>query len=84
MNRISYPIAFALACAVTACVTAASAESKSAPKPSVCLSYAFGEAKGQPFAICYDSEKPALFSRFAEVTVPGKEGGAVKVLVGWR
>lgn len=55
-----------------------------APKPSVCLSYQLGEAKGQPFAICYDSEKPALFSRFAEVTVPGKEGGAVKVLVGWR
>ncbi len=55
-----------------------------APKPSVCLSYQLGEAKGQPFAICYDSEKPALFSRFAEVTVPGKEGAPIRVLVGWR
>ncbi len=55
-----------------------------APKPAVCLSYQLGEAKGQPFAICYDSEKPALFSRFSEVVVPGKEGGTVKVLVGWR
>lgn len=55
-----------------------------APKPSVCLSYQLGEAKGQPFAICYDSTKPALFSRFSEVVVPGKEGGNVKILVGWR
>ena len=56
-----------------------------APKPSVCLNYQLGhDRSGLPFAICYDSEKPALFSRFAEVTVPGKEGGAVKVLVGWR
>lgn len=55
-----------------------------APKPSVCLSYALGEAKGERFAICYDSTKPALFSRFSEVVVPGKEGGTVKVLVGWR
>jgi hypothetical protein len=55
-----------------------------APKPSVCLSYQVGSAKGQPFAICYDSEKPALFSRFSEVVMPGKEGGSVKVLVGWR
>jgi hypothetical protein len=63
---------------------AAAAQPKSTPKPSICLAYALGEAKGQAFAICYDSDKPALFSRFAEVTVPGKEGGAVKVLVGWR
>ena len=55
-----------------------------APKPSVCLSYQLGEAKGQPFAICYDSAKPALFTRFAEVVVPGKEAGSAKVLVGWR
>ena len=32
-----------------------------APKPSVCLSYQLGADKaGNPFAICYDSEKPAL------------------------
>lgn len=55
-----------------------------AHKPAVCLSYQLGEAKGKPFAICYDSEKPSLFSRFSEVVVPGKEGGTVKVLVGWR
>lgn len=55
------------------------------PKPSVCLSYQLGADKtGNPFAICYDSEKPALFTRFAETVVPGKEGGSVKVLVGWR
>ena len=78
---------FAICTAVAMCVSllacAANAADKT-PKPSVCLSYALGEAKGERFAICYDSDKPALFSRFAEVTVPGKEGGAVKVLVGWR
>lgn len=56
-----------------------------APKPSVCLSYQLGSDKaGNPFAICYDSKKPALFTRFAEVVVPGKEAGSAKVLVGWR
>lgn len=56
-----------------------------APKPSVCLSYQLGADKaGNPFAICYDSEKPALFTRFTEVVVPGKEAGSAKVLVGWR
>lgn len=56
-----------------------------APKPSVCLSYQLATGKdSKPFAICYDSDKPALFSRFAEVVVPAKEGGSVKVLVGWR
>jgi hypothetical protein len=63
---------------------AVAAEPKSTPKPSVCLAYALGEAKGQAFAICYDSDKPALFSRFAEVTVPSKEGAPMRVLVGWR
>lgn len=64
---------------------AAEAETKKSPKPSVCLSYQLGTDKaGNPFAICYDSEKPALFTRFAEVVVPGKEGGSVKALVGWR
>lgn len=63
---------------------AADAKDK-APKPSVCLSYQLGADKaGNPFAICYDSEKPALFTRFAEVVVPGKEAGSAKVLVGWR
>lgn len=56
-----------------------------APKPSVCLSYQlFADKDGARFAVCHDSEKPALFSRFSEVVVPGKDGGAVKVLVGWR
>lgn len=74
-----------VAAVLAVAVLARSADAaEKAPKPSVCLSYQLGEAKGQPFAICYDSEKPALFSRFAEVTVPGKDGGAVKVLVGWR
>lgn len=80
--RILMILAVSVVVAIVA--RAADAAPKSEPKPSVCLSYQLGEAKGQPFAICYDSEKPALFSRFSEVVVPGKEGGAVKVLVGWR
>jgi hypothetical protein len=55
-----------------------------APKPSVCLSYQLTASKVGTVAICYDSEKPALFSRFTEVVMPGKDGGSVKVLVGWR
>lgn len=70
--------------AVLVCVTSQASAADKAPKPAVCLSYQLGEAKGQPFAICYDSEKPALFSRFAEVSVPGKDSGTVKVLLGWR
>jgi hypothetical protein len=77
-------IILAISVVVAVVARAADAEPAKAPKPSVCLSYQVGEAKGQAFAICYDSEKPALFSRFAEVVVPGKDGGSVKVLVGWR
>lgn len=75
-----------LAVSVVVAVVARTADAADkAPKPSVCLSYQLGQAKdGSQFAICYDSDKPALFTRFAEVVVPGKEGGSVKALVGWR
>lgn len=56
-------------------------------KPTVCLSYAIAKtdkADDDAVAICYDGKKPALFYRFSEAVIPGKEGGTVKVLVGWR
>lgn len=54
---------------------------KSAQKPVVCVSYRVVEPG---LAVCSDSKKPFLMRRFAEVTAPGAEEGAVKVLVGWR
>lgn len=58
-----------------------------APKPVVCMSYAIAKtdkANDDAVAICYDGKKPALFYRFEEKEIPGKETGRVKVLVGWR
>lgn len=51
------------------------------PKPVVCVSYRVVEPG---IALCSDGKKPFVMSRFAEVSAPGKEGGTVKVLVGWR
>jgi hypothetical protein len=65
----------------------ARAEEKKSPKPTVCVSYAIAKtdrAHDDAVAICYDGKKPALFYRFEEKEIPGKEGGRVKVLVGWR
>jgi hypothetical protein len=56
-------------------------------KPVICLSYAIAKtdkANDDAVAICYDGKKPALFYRFEEKEIPGKEAGRVKVLVGWR
>jgi hypothetical protein len=50
-------------------------------KPVVCVSYRVIEPG---VALCSDGKKPFVMSRFAEVSAPGKEGGSVKVLVGWR
>ncbi len=58
-----------------------------AAKPVVCLSYAIAKtdkANDDAVAICYDGKKPALFYRFEEKEIPGKETGRVKILVGWR
>ncbi len=52
-----------------------------APKPIVCLAYRIVEPG---LALCSDGKKPFVMSKFAEVSAPGKEGGSVKVLVGWR
>lgn len=57
------------------------ADEKRSPKPVVCLSYRVVEPG---LAVCSDAKKPFLMRRFAEVQAPGQEGGAVKVLVGWR
>lgn len=62
----------------------AGAEEAKPSKPAVCLSYAIAKTDAEPVAICYDGKKPALYRRFAEVEVPGKESGRVRVLVGWR
>lgn len=59
----------------------ADAEEKRPSKPVVCVSYRVVEPG---LAVCSDSKKPFLMRRFAEVSAPGQEGGAVKVLVGWR
>jgi hypothetical protein len=56
-------------------------------KPVVCITYAIAKtdrANDDAVAICYDGKKPALFYRFQELEIPGKESGRVKVLVGWR
>lgn len=52
-----------------------------AAKPVVCVQYRVVESG---LAVCSDGKKPFLMRRFAEVTAPGQEDGAVKVLVGWR
>jgi hypothetical protein len=59
----------------------ADAEEKAPSKPTVCLAYRVLEPG---LALCSDGKKPFVMSRFAEVSAPGKEGGSVKVLVGWR
>ena len=50
-------------------------------KPVVCSAYRVVSADS---AICSDGKKPFLMTRFVEASVPGKESGQVKVLVGWR
>jgi len=56
-------------------------------RPVVCMSYSIAKtdkANDDAVAICYDGKKPALFYRFEEKEIPGRENGRVKVLVGWR
>lgn len=50
-------------------------------KPVVCAAY---EVVKSGLAVCSDSKRPFLIRSFAELSIPGKEGGTVKVLVGWR
>jgi hypothetical protein len=59
----------------------ADAEEKRPSKPVVCSAYRIVEPS---LALCSDSKKPFVMTRFAEVAAPGKESGTVKVLVGWR
>lgn len=62
-------------------IVARAEDAERVSKPSVCLRY---EIAKPGVAICYDGKKPAIYSRFAEVVIPGQEGGQVKALVGWR
>ncbi len=62
----------------------ADAEPKKPAKPVVCAAYSVAKADSGPVAICYDNKKPFILSSFAEVSVPGADGGSVTVLVGWR
>ncbi len=63
-------------------VLAREADAQEKPsKPVACLSYRVVEPG---LAVCSDNKKPFLMRRFVEVTAPGQEGGAVKVLLGWR
>jgi len=62
-------------------VLAREADGAERAKPVVCVSYRVVEPG---LAVCSDAKKPFLMRRFAEVTAPGQEEGAVKVLVGWR
>jgi hypothetical protein len=50
-------------------------------KPVVCAAY---EIVRPGLAVCSDSKRPFLMRSFSELSIPGKDGGSIKVLVGWR
>lgn len=64
-------------------VASVASAADSPKKPSVCVSFEILEGKSKSAAICYDGEKPKLYTAWSVVEVSHPAGGKVRYLLGF-